>query len=107
MAGSLGGWLVIEQQLFPAPVPAPGKVVSAGRKRTLRNNALLARGVHPATGQALIYVGARCKGCVHYFRQAGVAGVYDKCELTAARGPATGIRKTWQACTLWKGADNE
>lgn len=73
----------------------------ADRARTVKRRAMLACGIHPATGLPLLGR-ETCGTCVHHFvRQ--FAGAYHKCRLVRSTGgPATDIRVSWPACEKWQ-----
>jgi hypothetical protein len=88
-------------EMFPE-VPRTEVVhISAGRRRTARNNALIARGVHPITGTPLLTHPSNptCGDCNHHTLQGGVAGRFHKCTLNSTGGPGTDLRVSWPACT--------
>ena len=71
---------------------------SYGTRLKKQNNALIARGVHPATGFALANNGQGCGSCAHIKGQR-----FFKCGLVrATAGAATDIRKGWPACIKWE-----
>ena len=75
---------------------------SYGVRLTKRKNALIARGVHPATGFALANNGQGCGSCAHLLGT-GRANRYWKCGLVKVTGgPGTDIRKGWPACVKWE-----
>jgi hypothetical protein len=89
-----------------APAPMP---LSDGVKRTMRQQAELARGVHPATKLPLRAEGGSCGTCAHLRRFDHGATVdrssrgYFKCSLRPMTGgPGTDIRVSWPACTRWE-----
>lgn len=89
-----------ERSLFD-PGPAVVKpTLSRDQRRTLKNRALLERGIHPATG-APLRVRDTCGNCKHH-EVWRFAGRYHKCALTATNSAATDIRVGWPACTLWE-----
>lgn len=71
----------------------PAVKLSVDRRRTLRNESLLARGLHPVSRRALRGEGT-CGECAHCYRH----GRYIKCDLNSTSGPATDIRLKWPAC---------
>lgn len=71
----------------------PEPKLSVDRRRTLRNEALSARGLHPVSRRGLRSEGT-CGECNHVTRH----GRYIKCDLNATGGPATDIRLKWPAC---------
>lgn len=88
---------------IPDPEPAPVVKLSAGRKRTIRNNALVEMGMNPLFGTRGPD-GQTCGTCGHLRRQGGVAGHYLKCALKHTGGPGTDLRKSWPACSHWREA---
>lgn len=84
------------------PDPPPAEPMSAGRRLTVRNNAALAAGQHPATGAPLVDDGRTCRDCPHAVNYARGAGSYWKCalhRLGTSRSAASDIRVSWPACT--------
>lgn len=82
--------------------------LSPEARRNADNNALIEKGVHPATRRALLGDGSRCRTCAHARGQGGVAGSYLKCLLHTrgvTGGPATDIRGKWPACLLYEPRD--
>ena len=81
--------------------PADRRHGKADRARTVKRRAMLACGIHPATGLPLLGR-ETCGTCVHHFvRQ--FAGAYHKCRLVRSTGgPATDIRVSWPACEKWQ-----
>jgi hypothetical protein len=71
--------------------------LSTDRRRTLRNQSWLDRGIHPVSRRALRGEGT-CGECDHCKRQ----GRYVKCDLNSTGGPATDIRLKWPACVSFK-----
>ena len=90
--------------LFPVdPAPPKGKGPSAGQRRTARDKALLAAGIHPATRQPLLGRHT-CGECDHACNVHGGARRYWKCarhRLGPSRSEASDIRVSWPACTLF------
>lgn len=71
------------------------------RRLTARNNALLARGRHPATSLPL-RGDEQCGTCVHAKGHTRTK-TYYKCDQVALTfGAATDIRLSWPACTRWE-----
>jgi hypothetical protein len=84
--------------LFDPPVVErePAVKLSVDRRRTLRNESLLARGLHPVSRRPLLGHGT-CGECSHCCRN----GRYIKCDLNATNGPGTDIRLKWPACVSY------
>lgn len=91
----------------PAATPVD-MTLSAGRRRTLRQAADLAAGVHPMTKAPLHpeaaraddrkAPGLRCRDCLHLV--GGGEGGWLKCDLVPmTRGPGTDARGWWPACS--------
>lgn len=78
--------------------------LSATRKLTARNEALLAAGRHPATGRPLLDNDSKCCGnCAHHHAYRHHNRVYHKCEchrLGESHSAASDVRVGWPACTL-------
>jgi hypothetical protein len=94
-----------ELRLFDLPgqpdadADVPG--LSDGRKRTLRNQALIEGGVHPATRLAL-RDGATCGSCAHLLTNGDRRRRWFKCGLVPVTGgPGSDVRLSWPACTSW------
>lgn len=84
------------------PEPAPEPKLSRGRKLTIRNDDLIARGIHPITRVPTIDTGATCKTCVHHFANRFRVKTYHKCALNCTGGPGTDLRVGWPACTRYE-----
>lgn len=102
--------MTAELRLFDLPAPPeddvdvdPPEGLSAGRKRTLRNRALIDAGVHPATRRPL-RDGATCGSCDHLVTTCtGPGRIFYKCGLVPlTAGAGTDVRLSWPACELWK-----
>lgn len=98
-----------EETLFPGYVPAfpmpmmpPG--LSADRKRTLRQRADVARGVHPLVGGPLTTIPeARCGNCTHLFTVQHHDRRYLKCTVRGdSSSAASDARRWWPGCTRWE-----
>ena len=86
-----------EVRVFHEPLPS----MSADRKRTLKNERLIAGGIHP-TRQPLRAGNETCGTCAH-LREKRLGKTYFKCaKAPNTGGPATDIRKRWPACVLWE-----
>jgi hypothetical protein len=85
----------------------PPKIGSPAGKRvnyTAKNQALLAAGIHPATGRALL-TDSKCGDCVHAEHHSGGAKSFWKCakhRLGMSRSEASDVRVGWPACTLFE-----
>jgi hypothetical protein len=78
---------------------------TADRRRTLRNNAMLARGIHPTTRAKLLHAewSRTCGDCDHHVVNAGHAKTYHKCDAALmTMGPATDVRVSWPACERFR-----
>lgn len=98
--------------LFDLPPLEPGYLStdpppSADRRRTTRNQDLLARGIHPATRLPLLDPDweFRCRDCAHAVRIDHVTRGWWKCELHrlgTSASAASDIRVSWPACTRFR-----
>jgi hypothetical protein len=99
--------------LFPLPKPrfgiepqplGPKDTRSYTRRLTIRNNALLAGGRHPATGLTLRYPeGETCGTCEHLLPSGNGNKTWYKCGLVPYTSSiATDIRLKWPACIKWE-----
>lgn len=85
--------------------------LSATRRLTIRNENLLARGIHPASGFPLLVTDAKpakCRTCLFKRYVNAGANSYNKCEkhrLGMSRSNASDIRVSWCACTLYVDRD--
>lgn len=89
------------------PSAEQGESLSYGRRLTLRRNAALKQGRHPATGLPLnANPDLRCGTCAcHYVRR--LSQTYHKCDLHrlgASHSEASDIRVGWPACTAYRSA---
>lgn len=89
----------------PVVDQAEGEKLSAGRRLTIRNNTLIARGVHPATNRPLLGGAPRrtCAECAHC-TPVRACRTFWKCEkhrLGKSSSAASDIRKGWPACELF------
>ena len=86
---------------FDGTQQEPPKPMSRGRLRTARQREAIAGGIHPMTRRPLLLTGETCGTCSHLIDGAP----YFKCDrMEITRGPATDIRKSWPACSLYSGA---
>ncbi len=77
-------------------------VMSAGRKRTMAVNTMIALGKHPMGGATRPGAG-RCGNCANLRRAEYHGRHYLKCALTRwTHGPGTDIRRGWPACERWQ-----
>ena len=81
----------------PTPPPPP---LSADQRRTQKRYADIANGRHPLTRLPLLGTGDQVCGTCQRFLVTGNG--YFKCDTYVTNGPATDIRKSWPACTLWE-----
>ena len=94
-------------RLFDPPgETVPAEAMSADRRRTAANNALLARGVHPAPRLPLLDArwGLTCGACAHHVTRAHDR-VWHKCRrhrLGMSSSAASDIRVSWPACTAYR-----
>lgn len=76
--------------------------LSADARRTARQRAQVAAGVHPLTGGKARPDLGTCGGCVHRVLVGGHAKSYPKCDAfgrtTMTSSAATDVRKGWPAC---------
>lgn len=104
------------ERLFAVPEPiAPLNVhgkVSATRRRTMKNNELIARGINPATRRPVLSGDRTCGDCTHCTPirwSFGATGkTYWKCELHRlgkSHSEASDIRRSWPACELFNAAE--
>lgn len=99
--GQLGLFTEPLPQLPGTPAPAPDAVpLSRDRRRTQRQHALIAAGVHPLTRTPARPELGTCGDCVHRQLQAARGRSYPKCELgPVTAGAATDVRRWWPACS--------
>jgi hypothetical protein len=102
---------VMPDRLFDLPPLTPGYLStkpaekeSATVRLTRRNNDLLAHGLHPATGAALLDPewGYHCGDCAHARHVTNGNRAWWKCELHrlgVSHSAASDIRVGWPACT--------
>jgi hypothetical protein len=91
----------VSDALFnPGPARAAPEKLSADRRRTLRNQQMLFRGIHPVTRVGLLRAvgGFTCGDCEHHVQVGGHAKTYHKCLRNKTSGAATDIRVSWPAC---------
>lgn len=82
-----------------APSTAPN--LSPGARRTQRNKAMIAAGVHPATRQPIDVALGTCGTCAHAIRVTHNSRSYWKCDLHrlgTSASEASDIRSSWPAC---------
>jgi hypothetical protein len=95
----------------PAPI-GPKDTRSYTRRLTIRKNAMLAGGKHPATKMPLRHLQPEhssesfiqsCGTCAHSKRYSNGNRGWWKCELVpVTSGPGTDIRLRWPACVKWE-----
>jgi len=97
---------VTSSRLFEVEPVDPEPALSANRRRTIRNQASLDKGVHPVSGLRLLPVesGASCGGCDNFLveQARSRSKTYFKCKLKYSHGPATDLRKRWPACEAYE-----
>jgi len=101
---------VAEDTLFPVPPKAPTVDLSAGQRLTIRNNELIAAGVHPATHRPIADGEWTCGECDRHKVIEYHTRTYHKCDrhrLGLSSSASSDIRVGWPACTwfLRNGAD--
>jgi hypothetical protein len=77
--------------------------ISAGRRLTIRNRALIDRGVHPATGTPTDPAHT-CGTCHHAVLASNGNRAWWKCDLHRlglSHSAHSDIRLSWPACTHW------
>ena len=92
-------------ELPPLPDPGPVERLSAGRRLTIRNNGLLAAGIHPATRVPLAGTDETCGSCVHHHAYDYHNGRFHKCDLHGlgeSHSAASDVRVSWPAGTRWE-----
>lgn len=99
-------------RLFDVPdlPPDPTEEMSAGRRLTARNQAMLEVGRHPATLTPLRAEGGRCGDCEHCHRYGWHDRKYVKCgkhRLGESHSEASDIRVGWPACSLFEVRSSE
>lgn len=77
--------------------------LSAQRRRTIRNRAMIAQGFHPLTKLPLARNDETCGTCAHS-HWVRMGNKYFKCSMNETSGPGTDIRVWWPACTKWEKA---
>lgn len=112
----------MDDVLFPGYEAPPVEDLSADRRRTLRQQAQIAAGVHPLTRGPIHRLASRhrdadapkrdpftCGSCWFRSPQAGVSGTYQKCTADdgarITRGPGSDVRAWWPACPDYTPAD--
>jgi hypothetical protein len=92
--------------LFPELEPTvapPAPKLSADRRRTLRQKADIARGVHPLTKLPLLKPeGHTCGDCAHRIAGHHHNRSYPKCDQHGfTHSAASDCRAWWPACVAW------
>lgn len=86
--------------------PQVAEHLSVTARRTATNNALIARGIHPATHRPITDQ-ATCNTCSHHI-VARHAKTYHKCakhRLGPSHSEASDIRVSWPSCELYEPAE--
>lgn len=93
------------EELFDEFGPQQGPL-SAAKRRTLRQQSQIGRGIHPATEMALANNGQTCGTCKHCegFRHGGKSTYYKCLLMPVTNGPGSDIRLSWPACVKWVSA---
>jgi hypothetical protein len=87
------------------PTPPPEKI-SADRRRTARQRALIAAGIHPLTGGPTHPDQGTCGTCAHRIHVGGGGRTWPKCDLHGiTHGAATDCRGWWPACGRYEPGD--
>lgn len=98
-------WHELGDRYLAAKQAVPPRGGGRDAKRTARNNAMIAAGVHPATKMSLRGDDETCGSCAHAISRTHQR-TYWKCDLLPiTAGPGSDIRKKWPACTKWEPAD--
>jgi hypothetical protein len=83
----------------PPPAPAPEPQLSADRRRTLRQRALVQAGRHPLTGGKARPDLGTCGDCRFRVLYRHHGRTWPKCEVgPQSHGGATDVRRWWPAC---------
>ena len=97
-----------DEPLFPsddAPAPYPTPKLSPTQMLTRRNQAQLARGIHPATLHRVAADLGTCGTCTHHVTYSHHDRTYHTCSehrLGTSHSSASDIRVSWPACTAWE-----
>lgn len=89
------------------PAPEPAEKMSADRRRTLRQRALIDAGVHPLTRTKTRPDLGTCGGCAHRVLTATNGNrSWPKCDLREiTHGPGSDVRRWWPACERFEPGD--
>jgi hypothetical protein len=93
-----------------AKVAVDSEGLSYGARLTLRNRALLDKGIHPATRCATKPELGTCAGCVHHQALGYHGKTWHKCEhhtLGMSHSEASDIRVSWPACTRFQSPEEQ
>lgn len=89
------------------PAPEPGPKLSADRRRTLRQKADVARGVHPLMRTKTRPDVGTCGDCAHRLVLGHHNRSWPKCELAGiTHGAGTDCRAWWPACDRFDPGDD-
>lgn len=87
----------------------PGEKLSADRRRTLRQRAQVAAGIHPLTGGRARPDLGTCGGCAHRLLLGWHDRAWPKCVardgLYVTHGAASDVRRWWPACDRFEPGD--
>jgi hypothetical protein len=90
----------------PAPLGPPPEKTSADRKRTLRQKADVAAGIHPLMGGPTYPDQGTCGTCTHRVLLGGHNRTWPKCDLLeVTHGAGTDCRAWWPACRRYEPGD--
>lgn len=90
---------------IPETESDPVEKLSADRRRTLKRQQMLSRGVHPTTRLPLLHEGwnRTCGDCDHHVAGDWHNRTYHKCDVVEmTHGPGTDLRVSWPACTAFR-----
>jgi hypothetical protein len=95
-----------ELTLFDAtPIPPPEKI-SPDRRRTARQRALIAAGIHPLMGGPTHPDQGTCGTCAHRIHVGDTGRTWPKCDLhELTHGAGTDCRGWWPACGRYEPGD--
>jgi hypothetical protein len=87
------------------PIPPPEKI-SPDRRRTARQRALIAAGIHPLMGGPTHPDRGTCGTCTHRIHISGGGRTWPKCDLhELTHGPGSDCRAWWAACGRYEPGD--
>lgn len=90
-----------DDQLAPVETFTVDPTASAGRRRTMKIETMIALGQHPMGGPCRPAAGT-CGNCANLRRVEYHRSHYLKCALTRwTHGAGTDVRRRWPACDRW------